>query len=368
MVYTNYYRNKFAKFLSFIFVFLPVFLLPRFNLAPPIVQAVLFYSPSCPHCHDVIENVLPPLVEKYPNQLDIIGIDVSNPTGLKLYQTAIEQFKIPESRLGVPTLIVASEVLVGTDEIAIMFPQIVENGLTKGGIAWPAIPGLAEILAAQAASTSQATPVPEPAPVGGPVFLQRFMQDPFANSIATIVLIGMIVCAAIVLSSYLKGPEHRFASFAEWLLPAAALLGTGVALYMSYVELTKTYAICGPVGNCNTVQESPFAYLFGFLPVGVVGVIGYLAILVAWLLKRYGPAASRKFFTIAIWAMAWVGILFAIYLTFLEPFIIGATCAWCITDSIVISAILLFSTQPAKEALAVSPSEFLDDSDANTAY
>ncbi len=365
MVSTNFYRNKFTKFLSFVLVLFPVFLFPRVNLAQPVVQAVLFFSPSCPHCHDVIENVLPPLVGKYPNQLDIIGIDVSNATGLKLYQAAIEKFQIPESRLGVPTLIVASEVLVGTDEIAIMFPQIVENGLAQGGIAWPAIPGLAEILAAQAAPTSQSTPEPEPAPAAGPVFVQRFMQDPFANSVATIVLLGMIVCAVIVLSNYLKGPEHRFVSFAEWLLPAAALLGVGVALYMSYVELTKTYAICGPVGNCNTVQESPYAFLFGFLPVGVLGVFGYLALLVAWLLKRYGPAAYRKFFTIAIWAMAWFGVLFAIYLTFLEPFVIGATCAWCITDSIVISAILLFSTQPAKEALAVESSEFLDESDVN---
>ncbi len=71
----------------------------------PVVHAVLFYSPSCPHCHQVIQEDLPPLFEKYGKQLDMIGIDVSQPGGQALYQAAIQHFSIPENRLGVPTLI-----------------------------------------------------------------------------------------------------------------------------------------------------------------------------------------------------------------------------------------------------------------------
>ena len=31
-------------------------------------------------------------------------------------------------------------------------------------------------------------------------------------------------------------------------------------------------AVCGPVGNCNAVQESKFALLFGVIHVGLVGL------------------------------------------------------------------------------------------------
>jgi len=43
----------------------------------PIVHAVFFYSTSCGHCEKVITQDLPPLIEKYGNQLQIIGINVA---------------------------------------------------------------------------------------------------------------------------------------------------------------------------------------------------------------------------------------------------------------------------------------------------
>jgi uncharacterized membrane protein len=311
-----------------------------------------------------MENVLPPIVAEYPNQLDIVGIDVSHPVGLKLYQDSIQAFQIPENRLGVPTLIVRSEVLVGVDEIAEIFPQMIRTGLASGGFEFPAIPGLDQVLAAQESAVTQISqPTGETTAQddGQPDFLQKFNQDPIANAIALFVLIGMILCSILILINYLQGPDRKFLSFPEWVLPVLSLLGFGIASYMSYVELTQATAVCGPVGNCNSVQESPYAILFGVLPVGVLGVIGYLAILISWLLRIYGPSSLRRFFTLAVWGMAWFGVLFAIYLTFLEPFIIGATCAWCISNSIIMTLILLASTQPAKEALRIELGDFEDE-------
>ena len=42
----------------------------------PVVHAVLFYSDTCPHCHKVITEDLPPLVDKFGEQLIIIGINM----------------------------------------------------------------------------------------------------------------------------------------------------------------------------------------------------------------------------------------------------------------------------------------------------
>ncbi len=79
-----------------------------FTPTPPpagaVVRAVLFYLPTCPHCHKVITEDLPPLFEKYRGQLEMIGVDISQPGGQALYQAAIQRFSIPDERLGVPTL------------------------------------------------------------------------------------------------------------------------------------------------------------------------------------------------------------------------------------------------------------------------
>ncbi len=95
----------------------------------PVVRAVLFYSPTCPHCHYVMTEVLPPLIEQYGDQLQIAAIDVSEPSGQALYQSTIEKFAITEERLGVPTLVVGTTVLVGSGEIPEQFPGIINGCL-----------------------------------------------------------------------------------------------------------------------------------------------------------------------------------------------------------------------------------------------
>ena len=96
--------------------------------------------------------VLPPLVEKYPGQLDIVGIDVGHPVGAELYQTMVSEFDVSENRKGVPALVVGSTLLLGTTEIEIQLPAIIQAGLAEGGIDWPKISGLADILASQSSS------------------------------------------------------------------------------------------------------------------------------------------------------------------------------------------------------------------------
>jgi hypothetical protein len=130
------------------------------------VRAVLFYSPSCPHCHQVISQDLPPLLDKYGEQLQIVGVDTAQPGGQALCQAAIEHYNIPEERRGVPTLIIGAVVLVGSLEIPQHLPGLVEQYLAQGGVEWPDVPGLAEALAAAqatpAATAAPATPPPTP--------------------------------------------------------------------------------------------------------------------------------------------------------------------------------------------------------------
>jgi uncharacterized membrane protein len=300
----------------------------------------------------VISEDLPPLIKKYGDRINILGINVTTQDGQNLYRAAVEYYNIPDERLGVPCLIVGETVLVGSQEIPDQFPGIIEAGLAAGGIAWPGFPGLDALLSTDELSqpshgdstTGQRDKIE-------PVNLwERFSQDSVGNSLAVIVLIGLI--ASIAGSSYrvIQSKRKRAALWPEWIIPVLLLIGLGVAVYLSYIELTRSEAICGPVGDCNAVQQSPYARLFGLLPVGVLGVIGYLSIGAIWMLHRYRVEPLKRYAALAIWGLAAFGVLFSIYLTILEPFVIGATCIWCLTSAVVMVLILWASTEPAAHA------------------
>lgn len=386
------------------------------------VHAIFFYSPTCPHCHDVMDRDLPPLREKYGERLRIIGVDVSSRGGQDLYQATVEHFRIPQNRLGVPTMVVGTEILVGSLEIPQRFPGIIERGLASGGIDWPPVDAVRQALTAQGVIRPRPTPLlppaasPEPtrqtdsaagaparqtgaaeratppadnpggsvaedAPdsaageaggVGGPpatpdagfdlhlapdsaiaftppTRTDLFLRDPLGNGIAVATL--LLLLAALGWSARVMLRHGGWTpSFPGWLFPALAAVGMVVAAYMSFVEVTGAEAVCGPVGDCNAVQQSPYAILFGVLPVGVLGLIGYLALLMAWGAARWGPASLAPGAWTAAWAMAWIGTAFSAYLTFLEPFVIGATCAWCISSALIMVLMLAEATARAATA------------------
>ncbi len=410
-------RKITATLLPLIFV-ISLLLIPtaRAQEEPAVVQAVLFYSPTCPHCERVINEVLPPLMEQYGDQLHIIGVNTYSEEGQALYQAAIEAFEIPSERMGVPTLIVGDTVLVGSGEIPEQFPQIIEEGLAQGGIGWPDIPGLEEaITASRAAATEQvqATQTAEAAPTETAIpstetanpteeaspsqtaetptqtevakestptpttdsssnmiglddsfphersLVVKFKRDLVGNSFSVVLLVGMIISVILVWLRLLRDTKPTF-TWPSWTVPVICAVGMVVAVYLSFVEITQTEAVCGPVGDCNTVQQSPYASVFGFLPVGVLGLIGYVAIIAAWLIQHYGPQQWRFLAVQAFWGMAFFGTLFSIYLTFLEPFVIGATCAWCLTSALIMTLLLWVSTNDLRRALAEDPEVEMD--------
>ena len=349
--------NKSQRFLTAILLailFASIIFVPTFaqdNDDQPVVRAVLFYSPTCPHCEELIQNFLPPILEQYGNQLKIIAINASLPEGQALYQATVDHFQIQDERLGVPTLVVGDVVMVGGGEIPALFPTLITESLANGGTGWPAVPGLEEVVADIKPGSSKPSGETQ-APASNedtPPMLAKFLLDPVANSIAVIVLIFMVGSIVGVVISFTKPvPEKGF--WPKWVIPVLSVLGMGVAFYLTYVETSGVEAVCGPVGDCNTVQLSPYAVLFGVLPVGLLGIIGYVLILAGWALHTYGPQSLRWAAAIAVWGMAFFGVLFSIYLTFLEPFVIGATCMWCISSAIFQTVIFMAATGPAKSA------------------
>jgi len=383
-----------------------------FAVNQPVVNAVLFYSPSCGHCHLVITQTLPPLFEKYGTQLNLVGVDISQQGGDALFTAVTRHFNI--ERAGVPLLVIGDQYLIGSADIPEKFPAMIDFYLGQGGVDWPPIPELREALAAvptaqQATpssppglSATQNNPIPETTargetPAGPPAapglttptplqvsaasqatpeqgsalllatpgavgaenekidFATRFRQDTAGNTLSVIVLVLMVSSVAGGVIVWRRLPEvgkfvEKSLRRRDLFVLLLCLAGLIVAGYLSYVETTQVDAICGPVGDCNTVQQSSYAKLFGFLHIGVLGMIGYVLILIAWQLGKSIDPRQAALSRLAFLAMSAFGLLFSIYLTFLEPFIIGATCAWCLTSAVIMSALFWLALEPGKAA------------------
>lgn len=369
-----------------------VVLMPAFLLAaqtdPPVVRAVMFYSRTCPHCHQVIAEDLPPLMETYGDQLQVVGVDTQTPGGQELFRAAIQQFEIPPDRQAVPMLIVGDAILLGSLEIPEMFPGLIEWHLSHGGVDWPNIPGLREALptpppeataaeeqvapaerSTEPVATEEATPLPAgigreatPPPntpgsndldLLGPdpleeSWVDRLLRDPIGNTLSVLVLIGMLVSIVAVPTLLLKRPDGLSLQTPPAAVLVLSIVGLIVAGYLAYVETAQVEAVCGPVGDCNTVQQSEYADLFGVLPVGVLGLVGYSLIGVLWFFSRLGRGRVEQIASTTILVVTFIGTLYSAYLTFLEPFVIGATCAWCLSSAVIMTALLWLSANPGR--------------------
>jgi uncharacterized membrane protein len=116
----------------------------------------------------------------------------------------------------------------------------------------------------------------------------------------------------------------------RWRHPALVLagldlLGLVIASYLSIVELTGGVPSCSVIHGCEQVARSPYSRVGG-IPVAVFGVVLSLALFglaLAW----WRGGAPRLF--LAHYTLSLVGVVFEVYFTYLELFVIGAVCVWC---------------------------------------
>ena len=185
--------------------------------------------------------------------------------------------------------------------------------------------------------------------------INRFNHDLAGNTLAVLVLLFMLYSLAyngykFYLGNPIPGKKQKQHPSQNWIVPILCLVGLFVAGYLTYIETTKIPAVCGPIGDCNTVQQSSYAKLLGIIPIGVVGMAGYVAIIAAWMISTYGPRKWSVLSILTIEGMVVFGMFFSIYLTFLEPFVIGATCIWCISSAIIMTLLLWVATNPTIQA------------------
>ncbi len=109
------------------------------------------------------------------------------------------------------------------------------------------------------------------------------------------------------------------------VLAGLDLVGLLIAAYLSFVELRGALPYCGPLKGCEEVALSEYSRIGG-IPVAVFGVLLSLTLLVlalAWW-RTNDPRLLAAHYGLSLG-----GVLFEVYFTYLELFVIGAVCVWC---------------------------------------
>ena len=111
-----------------------------------------------------------------------------------------------------------------------------------------------------------------------------------------------------------------------------ALLGLAISIYLTYVHYAGIEPVCSSISNCERVQTSEYADLAG-IPVAVLGIAGYAAILVSLRMRADVTAL-----------LSYLAVAFSAYLTWAELFKIDAICQWCVASAIITLVIAVLAT------------------------
>lgn len=130
----------------------------------------------------------------------------------------------------------------------------------------------------------------------------------------------------------------------KWLNKALLVLvviGLLVSVYMTIYKFTDNDAMCVGSGDCKTVNASRFSEING-IPVALVGVGGYVAILAMLLFEKRNDFLRRNA-TMILFGFSLLGFLFTLYLVYIEVAVLKAYCPFCIASQVTMTLIFILS-------------------------
>jgi len=133
----------------------------------------------------------------------------------------------------------------------------------------------------------------------------------------------------------MKKAKNNHVVFAILFL-VIALIGFGDATYLTVKHFQGGSIICGTSGGCDIVTTSEYAKILG-VPVAPLGMVYYLSVIVLSVLyldkrKKTSLKLLSKFTV--------VGLLASSYFVYLQLFVIGEICYYCMGSAA--SSTLLF--------------------------
>ena len=129
------------------------------------------------------------------------------------------------------------------------------------------------------------------------------------------------------------------------LLALAGILVSSLSLYHHFSKSKTAFCDIGQSFNCDLVNRSQYSMFHG-IPVALLGILGYLLILS--LATVYREKAETPFI---LAGSVLTGFAFALYLTYIEAFVLHAWCILCLSSLALIGILAVLSVWKAARAL-----------------
>ncbi len=135
---------------------------------PGLVRFILFWMQGCPHCEEIISELMPQLEDRYGDALDAKTIELVNVDDVDLLFLIGHEQGLDIEQIGVPFLMIGEEILTGSAQITAELPLLIETYFQEGGVGYPDNSYLGRYLPvstrAVSAALAEPTQTPSPAP------------------------------------------------------------------------------------------------------------------------------------------------------------------------------------------------------------
>jgi uncharacterized membrane protein len=122
------------------------------------------------------------------------------------------------------------------------------------------------------------------------------------------------------------------------LLSVAGAVVSSISLYHHYGASKSSFCDFGANFNCDVVNRSIYSVVFG-IPVALIGILGYGALLILATIYR---AKAEVPMMLLIASLAGLG--FALYLTYVEAFVLAVWCILCLSSLMLVATIAVLSS------------------------
>jgi uncharacterized membrane protein len=129
------------------------------------------------------------------------------------------------------------------------------------------------------------------------------------------------------------------------VLALAGIAVSSVSLHHHYGTSQTTYCDFGESFNCDIVNRSIYSTVLG-VPDALIGILGYAGLLALATVYRAKAETPAMLLTASV-----TGLSFALYLTYIEAFVLATWCILCLSSLILIVLITGLSSFLAASAM-----------------
>lgn len=138
-------------------------------------------------------------------------------------------------------------------------------------------------------------------------------------------------------SAAVPAPRNRMLFGCIAVLSLAGVIVSGISLQRHFAKSATEFCDFSQRFSCDVVNRSEYSSIVG-IPVAGIGVAGYAFLLLLSTLWRARLETSNRLLAAAI-----AGLAFALYLTYIEGYVLTTWCILCLISLLLIALISLLA-------------------------